>query len=91
MHLLFIFIAPCIALLAPLLGPSLCDLLVLALAVALRILVTMLVWQIWDMREGSQDEPVDREAVKEDATHIVHAAFKALARNPGARSAAFRV
>ncbi len=43
------------------------------------------------MGEGNQDEIVDREAIKEDATGIVHAAFKALAGNPGARSAAFRV
>ncbi len=91
MDLLFIFTAPCIALLAPLLGPTVCDLLVLALAVAMSILVTMLVWQTWDMRGENQDEIVDGEAVKEDAIDIVHAAFKALGRNPGARSAAFRV
>lgn len=37
---------------------------------------------------GEEDE---NQAAAEDATNIVHAAFEALARDPGAKSASFRM
>ena len=80
-----ILVTPCIALMAPFLGPFLGVLAVLALAATLGIVMIVLFVQTWHMVEHEDDE-----AVVEDATNIARAAFAALERNPGAISASFR-
>lgn len=86
MATLLILATPFIALMAPLIDPAISFVAVLALAVTLIIIITLLFRQTWNV--GNHD---DNEAVAEDAINIAHAAFAALARDPGTTSASFRV
>lgn len=90
---LLILLTPCIALMAPLSSPTFSITLVLALTIALATMMPVHLWQTWKMdydddESGNENES---EAVIEDATNIVHAAFAALAMSSGATSTSFRV
>ncbi|KAF6232504.1 hypothetical protein HO173_009170 [Letharia columbiana] len=71
---------------APLISPAISILAVLALTVMLSVALTALF--LWTWNTGDHD---NNEAVADDATNIVRATFAALARDPGAKSASFRV
>ena len=86
MPTLLILITPCIALMIPFMSPATSILAVLALSVTLGIVMALLFFQTWKMRDHHETE-----AVAEDASKIAHAAFAALSRDPGASSASFRV
>lgn len=86
MATLFLLVTPCIALIAPLISPAISILAVLALTVMLSVALTALF--LWTWNTGDHDE---NEAVVKDATNIVRTALAALARDPGATSASFRV
>lgn len=86
MATLFLLVTPCIALMAPLINPAISILAVLALTVMLSVALTALF--LWTWNTGDHDE---NEAVADDATNIVRTALAALARDPGATSASFRV
>lgn len=86
MATLLILATPCIALMAPLIDPTISFVAVLAPPVTLIIIMTPLFRQTWNV--GNHN---DNEAVAEDAINIAHATFAALARDPGTTSASFRV
>ena len=89
---LLILATPCIALMATIINPAIGVLVALALAVALSILMTILFLQTWNVEDGDEvEDEAEAEAVVEDASNIVYAAFAALARSPGATSTSFRV
>lgn len=90
---LLILLTPCIALMAPLLSPAVSITLVLALTIALTTTMPIFLWQTrkMDYDDDENGNENESEAVIEDATHIVHAAFAALAMSPGATSTSFRV
>ena len=90
---LLILIPPCRALMAAITSPAVRFLVVLALAVTLSILMTILCLQTWNVRDVDELETqndFESDPVIEDATKIVQAAFSALARSPGATSTSFR-
>ena len=87
MATLLILVTPCIALMAPpLISPAISILAVLALAITQIIVITFIYYQSRNMVRHDENE-----AITEDATNIVHAAFAAVARDPGATTASFRV
>ncbi|CAF9911689.1 hypothetical protein IMSHALPRED_010547 [Imshaugia aleurites] len=87
MATLLILVTPCIALMAPLfISPAISILAVLALAITQIIVITFLFFRSRNMVHHDETE-----AVTEDATNVVHAAFAAVARDPGATTASFRV
>ena len=90
---LLILLTPCIALMAPLLSPAVSITLVLALIIALATMMPIFLRQTWrmDYNDDESGNEKESEAVIEDATNIVHAAFAALAMSPGATSTSFRV
>ena len=96
---LLILVPPCIALMAPIMSPAFSVLVVLALAVTQSILTTLLYLQVWNTRDeddeagagAEADDEYESDAVIEDATNIVHAAFAALAKSPGTTSTSFHV
>ena len=98
---LLILVPPCIALMAPFLSPVSRVSVVLALAATQSILATILCLQVWNMRDGDDeteagvgpgaDDEYESDAVIEDAKNIVHAAFAALTKPPGATSTSFYV
>ena len=88
-------IPPCIALMAPVMSLASNISLVLALTVFLSIPLAILCLQTWNMRnddeaEAEDEDDYETDAVIEDATNIVHAAFAAMARSSGAVSISFR-
>ena len=94
---LLILVPPCIALMAPVMSPALSVSVVLALAATQSILTTLLCLQLWNMGDDDDeagagaDHEYESDAVIEDATNTVHAAFGALAISPGATSTSFNV
>lgn len=86
MATLLILVTPCIALMSPFLSTAISVWVVLALAVTLIFLMSILFLQTCNMEDHDENE-----AIAEDATNIVRAAFAALARDPGATLASFRV
>ena len=84
--MLSIIVTPCIALMARLISPAFSAVAVLALAISLSVVITLHSLHTWSMADHEEDE-----AVTKDAQSIVHAAFLALAKDPGATSASFNV
>ena len=94
---LLILVPPCIALMTPIMSPAFSVSVVLAFAVTQSILTTLLWLHVWKMsddddeaRAGADDE-YESDAVIEDATNTIHAAFAALAKSPAATSTFFHV
>ena len=81
-----IFVAPCIALMAPLFSPAISVLAVLALVFALAVVMTVLFFQAWNI-----GDPDENHAAAEDATDIIRVAPAALARAPGTNFCCFCV
>ena len=94
---LLILVPPCVALMVPIMSPASSVLVVLVLAVTQSILTIVLCLQIWNMRDDDNgagaeaDDEYESDAVIKDATNIVHVAFAALTRHPGATSTSFHV
>ena len=96
---LLILVPPCIALMTPIMSPAFSVSVVLALAVTQSILTTLLWLHVWKMSDDDDearagagaDDEYESDAVIEDATNTIHAAFAVLAKSPAATSTFFHV